>query len=250
MTGPRGPLSGVTGPSGPLSGVTGPSGPLSGVTGPSGPLSGATGHRRPGQASGEAGFTLIEVMITTMIAAIVSVALFGMLDSQTKAERRISNFVDNQEAARQAILAMQRDLRSAEPLSPLPTGEAFKFRVDLAIFDGAESTTRESIRWRVEPETGAGPHSLVRELVYNDGTVAVTHRLAGVANRDLGQPLFTYYQADGVAFNWTDTPGTIAHCTIRIRINLHAAPVPGPAPARLVSDVMLRNRLPGGSGCA
>ncbi len=219
--------------------MTAPSGPLRGVNG--------TGGRR---GAGEAGFTLVEVMIAGMIAAIVSAALFGMLDSQTKAERRISNFVDNQETARQAILAMQRDLRSAEPLAPLPTGEDFKFRVDLAIFDGPESTTTEAIRWRVEPQSGTAPPALVRELVQSNGTVAVTHRLGGVANRALNQPLFTYYQADGVAFNWTDTPGTIAHCTIRIRIDLRAAPVPGPAPVRLVSDVMLRNRLPGGSGCA
>ncbi len=198
----------------------------------------------------EAGFTLVEVMITGVIAAIISASLFGMLESQSRAERRISNFVDNQEAARQAILAMQRDLRSAEPLSPLATGEEFKFQVALTIFDGPDSTTTESIRWRVEPDTGTEPPALVRELVQPDGTVAVTHRLPGVANRSLGLALFTYYQSDGVAFDWADTPGTIAQCTIRIRIDLRAAPVPGPEPVRLVSDVMLRNRLPGGAGCA
>lgn len=202
-----------------------------------------------GRDAGDGGFTLVEVMITGMIAAIVSAALFGMLDSQTKAEQRMSNFVDNQETTRQAIVAMQRDLRSAEPLAPLPTGEDFKFRVDLAIFDGPESTTTESIRWRVEPDGGSGPPALVRELVHTNGTVSVTHRLPGVANRSLAKPLFTYYRADGSAFSWDDTPGTIAHCTIRIRIDLRAAPVPGPSPVRLVSDVMLRNRLPGGAGC-
>lgn len=197
----------------------------------------------------EGGFTLIEVMITCLIASIVSASLLGLLDSQTRAEQRMSDFVDNQEAARQAIVAMQRDLRSAEPLSPLATGEEFKFRVELAIFDGPESTTSESIRWRVEPLSGTTRPALVRELLHPDGTVSVTHRLAGVANRSLAQPLFTYYRADGTAFSWTDTPGTIAHCTIRIRIDLRAAPTPGPEPVRLVSDVMLRNRLPGGAGC-
>ncbi|MBW3615077.1 MAG: prepilin-type N-terminal cleavage/methylation domain-containing protein [Actinobacteria bacterium] len=208
-----------------------------------------TSGQRGDRADGEGGFTLVEVMITCMIAAIVSASLLGMLDSQTRAEQRMSDFVDNQEAARQAIVAMQRDLRSAEPLSPLATGEEFKFRVELSIFDGPDSTTSDSIRWRVEPDTGTAPPALVRELLHSDGTVAVTHRLAGVANRSLAQPLFTYYRADGTGFSWSDTPGTIAHCTIRIRIDLRAAPIPGPEPVRLVSDVMLRNRLPGGAGC-
>lgn len=204
---------------------------------------------RGAAAQREGGFTLIEVMITCVIASIVSASLFGLLDSQTKAEQRMSVFVDNQEAARQAILAMQRDLRSAEPLSPLASGEEFKFQVALTIFDGPDSNSAESIRWRVESDSGSGPPALVRELVQPDGTLAVTHRLAGVANRSVAQPLFTYYRADGTAFSWTDTPGTIAHCTIRIRIDLRAAPTPGPEPVRLVSDVMLRNRLPGGAGC-
>lgn len=212
-------------------------------------MTGRSAAELRGRDAGDGGFTLIEVLITGMIAAIVSAALFGMLDSQTKAERRMSNFVDNQETTRQAIVAMQRDLRSAEPLYPLPTGEDFKFRVDLAVFDGPDSTTTEFIRWRVEPVGARGSSALVRELVHANGTVSVTHRLPGVANRSLALPLFTYYRADGTAFGWDDTPGTIAHCTIRIRIDLRAAPVPGPSPVRLISDVMLRNRLPGGAGC-
>ncbi len=222
--------------------------------------------RTPREGS-QAGFTLIELMITMALLSTVMAAIFGVLDSQTRTERRVQIFADNQEVLRQAIVAMQRDIRSSEPLKKLPTSPdpaclscGYALRIDLDVYDKITDPTPVPIRWIVD----TGARELRREVLDTAGNpIAVTHRLTGVSN-DYAVPLFTFYNANSKATSGTSTvadedlgkynlvntnPADIASCAVRIRIDLLAAPKPGPAPARLISDAQLRNRLPGGTGC-
>ncbi len=206
----------------------------------------------------ESGFTVIELMITTLILTTVMAAILGVLESQTRTERRVQIFADNQEVLRQAVVAMQRDIRSSEPLKPLPTSGAFALRIDLDVYDRITDPAPIPIRWIVDTAN----KELRREIVTVDSTgavvavVAVTHRVTGVEN-SFGFPLFEFYDANSSTtdeargqFNLASSnPFDIASCAVRIRIQLLAAPTPGPAPAKLVSDTQLRNRLPGGTGC-
>ncbi|HET9443948.1 MAG TPA: hypothetical protein VFO65_11530, partial [Acidimicrobiales bacterium] len=65
-----------------------------------------------------------------------------------------------------------------------------------------------------------------------------------------GRPLFKLYKANGAQYTpGVDQSSDISRCTVRVRIELVAAPEAGPEPGTLVSDVHLRNRLPGGTGC-
>lgn len=199
----------------------------------------------------EEGFTLIELMITMALSAMIMTAILGVLVSQSNAEKRVSNFADNQELLRQTIIAIQRDARSSEPLKQLDTIQQYKTRIDLNVYDSIDAADATPIRWIVDEAN----RELRREVVDNAGNpIAVTHRLQGVANSSTN-PLFAFYKAND---NFTgqgyydlnaDEPKDVAECTVRIRIMLQAAPNPGPSPAKLYSDAQLRNRLPGGIGC-
>lgn len=198
-------------------------------------------HRR---ADGDSGFTVVELAITMGIAMLVMASMLGILVSQSKAERRMSTFADNQELLRQAVVLMQRDIRSAEPLEPLPAASDYALQIRLDVYEDIAQAS-VPIRWVLDTTTG----ELRREIL---DTGSVTHRVSGVTNSyALGAHLFEFFRAENTQFDLAvDDPDDIAHCTVRIRINLRAAPNRGPSAVLLTSDAQLRNRLPGGIGCA
>jgi prepilin-type N-terminal cleavage/methylation domain-containing protein len=198
---------------------------------------------------GDRGFTVVELSISMAISGVLMVAMLGILVSQSNAERRVSSFADNLEELRQTSVALQRDLRSSEPLVDLPTAPEFAKRIDLLVYRNINASTAVSLRWRVFV-AGTGERQLIREELDASGNpTAVTYRLRGLADG----AVFSFYKADGVAFDVspasTEQPHDIADCTVRVRFALRAAPNRGPAPAQLTSDAQLRNRLPGGVGC-
>jgi len=201
----------------------------------------------------DAGFTVVELAITMLLLTTVMTAIFGVLDSQTRTERRVQTFAQNQEVLRQAIVAVQRDIRSSETLKPLATSPEYALRIDLDVYNQITDENAVPIRWIVDPIS----KELRRELLDAEGDpTATTHRVTGVEN-SYAVPLFAFFNANASTGNQalgrydlaTDTAADVASCTVRIRIDLLAAPNPGPAPARVVSDAQLRNRLPGGAGC-
>ena len=208
--------------------------------------------RGRGIGRGDGGFTVTEVMISTALAALVSAAITGMLVSQTNAERDVTTFTVNHEEVRQTLVALQRDLRSAEPLIAVGTTKELENKLDLKMYESVQSTTPFHVRWRLDTTTD----ELLREEVNSSGTVtATTWRLRGVANGDLAIPVFAYFRADETKYELDPaispglTPGDVAYCTVRVAIDLRARPNGGREPVRLVSDVQLRNKLPGADEC-
>jgi type II secretory pathway pseudopilin PulG len=190
----------------------------------------------------EAGFTVVELMIAMLLTAIVMTSLSGLLTSQSKAEQRLSTLADNQEAARLALVEMQQDLRSAEPLVALDTSTDYATQVRLLHLDFVTGA-KTLFQWRLD----VAAQELVREVLDDTGAVtATTFRLAGVVDTQA----FRYFEQGGLELSpATANPSVIAECTIRIRITLHAAPGKGPATTLAESDVELRNRLPGSLYC-
>lgn len=190
----------------------------------------------------EAGFTVVELAITMLISAIVSVALLGVLTSQSNVERRMSSLATNQEQVRQTLVLLQRDLRSAEPLIPLADASAYPRQVELLHLDfDTDAVIR--FRWRLD----VARDELVRETLGADGSpLATTHRLTGVSS----SAVFRYFSSNGTELlAGSVTSATVATCTIRMRIDIEAAPERGPQPLEATSDVDLRNRLPGNAAC-
>ena len=201
--------------------------------------------RRGGEDSG---FTVIEISITMALSGLISVSILGMLASQSSAEREMTIYSQNQEDVRQALVAMQQDLRSAEPLTEVSNPLDLRYRVDLRVYEDVSDPNPVQVRWRV-----TASDELVREtLDQYDNVTATTYRLKGVVNQDLAMPLFAYYKADDVRYQLSaigTTPFTVAYCTVRVHIDLRAAPNGGRAPVEVQSDVQLRNRLPGAEEC-
>ena len=207
-------------------------------------------RRIRGERGNDAGFTILEVAITSALGAMVATAILGMLISQTRAEEHVRTFAANHEDVRQALLAIGQDLRSAEPLTEVSNPLDLRYRVDLKIYETVESTVAQKIRWRIDTASG----DLVREVMTTGDVVTETsHRLKHVANVSLNRALFTYYRADNIAYDLGavgTTPGTVAQCTVRVALELHASPNGGREPVKLSSDVQLRNRIPGDPVCA
>ena len=190
----------------------------------------------------ESGFTVIELAIVMMISTIVMVSMVGILDSQSRAERSVSGLATAQEQVRLALVAIQSDLRSAEPLVALPSASDFPKRMEIIHLDfDTDAMTR--FRWRLDDAND----ELVREALDSSGNVTgTTYRLGGVTNNTV----FRYFNSRGDELTAENsTAEIIASCTLRVRVLIDAAPEDGPQPLDNWSDVQLRNRLPGGVGC-
>lgn len=191
----------------------------------------------------EAGFTLVELSIVMMISTIVMVSIVGMLTSSSKAERTVSALASSQEQVRLAVVEIEQDLRSAEPLIALPNATDYPKRMEIVhLAFNDDAVTR--FRWRLDPTK----EELVREVLDNNGNVtATTYRLTGVTNNTV----FRYFNAQGTELTADNaTSETIARCTMRVRVLIDAAAEKGGIPLDNWSDVQLRNRLPGDVGCS
>lgn len=193
---------------------------------------------------GQSGFSMVEVSVAMAISSIVVAALAGVLMSQARAERKIRAFSDNQEEVRQAMVTLQRDLRSAEPLLVLSSSADYRSRVDLSVYDEIDSGTPATVTWRVDTTS----QELVREEHLGSGATVTTYRLREVTSAS-AEPLFSYFKANGTELvPGTDAAADITACSSKVHIRLVAAPNAGGGFARLESDVQLRNRRPG-TGC-
>lgn len=208
----------------------------------------AGGRDRGGHGGrGEGGFTVVETAMASALLLLVMTTLLQVLDSQTKAERRVRAAVDNQEDVRFALVSMARDIRAADPLLSLPTTAAYADELELQL-KNTDGTHQAYVRWVFDPSTD----TLRRELLDVAGGAATetTFALSRVRNADVGVSLFRYYNSWGEEL--TPTTATIAdfaNCTIRVHLTLYADSSPGPRPFSSESDAELRNRLPGGVGC-
>lgn len=195
------------------------------------------------------GFTLVEVAVTGLIMMTVLGALFGVLESGTKVERRTQALINSQEDVRFAMGEVLRDLRAADPLLPLAGVSSYPSSVELQYGEAAAPTV---VRWALDAATA----TLTRvKLTGPGGTpTATTYRLPSVRNADAANPitLFRYYNSEGTELTPANATGAdFANCSIRVSITIKAdtSPDPGMQAFTLTSDAELRNRLPGGVGC-
>jgi hypothetical protein len=185
--------------------------------------------------------------MASALLLMVMTTLLQVLDTNTRAERRVRAAVDNQEDVRFALLSMARDIRAADPLLPLSTAAAYASELELELKE-TDGSHVSYVRWVFDPSTD----TLRRELLDAAGGAAIesTYTLTRVRNADVGVSLFRYFNSWGVEL--TPTTATIsdfANCTIRVHMTLYADSSPGPRPFSSESDAELRNRLPGGVGC-
>ena len=186
---------------------------------------------------GDAGYTVVELALSMLIASLITSTVLGYLVSQTNAERRIQAVAANQQSLRLALIEVSRDVRAADPLMPLPGGMDYKTALQVTLRDVGTAPDR-IVRWRVDSASS----SLVREEIDTNGNVTgQSYKLAGVA----ATQTFSYYRGDGTGYVLDGTDdASVASCAIRVHIGLTAAPNPGPSAQTVEADVELRNRVP------
>jgi type II secretory pathway pseudopilin PulG len=188
---------------------------------------------------------MIEITIVTLILGVVLTALFSVLNSMTRNDRRQQALQTNQEAARFALVQMGQDLRAANPIEPLSTDTAYATQFESAVLNAAGTSTTY-VRWTLSGTT------LTRAVISAPGGSVVTSKtmLSNVQNTAQGVTLFRWYNSNGTELTVAaNTAGDFSNCSVRVHIAIVAASDPGPLPFTENSDVEVRNRLPGGIGC-
>ena len=199
----------------------------------------------------EDGFTIIEVMMATMILLLVLGMFFNTLVSLTASESRAQKLVSNEQNVRFELDQLSREIRAANPLVPLlNAATAADYSNQIEIVLGPTGGTQTVVRWTYNTTT----KQLARQLMSNTSATATvlsqSFFLVRVRNADTGTPVFTYYghhneDLDAQALANGGNLHDPANCAIRVHILLTSDSNPGPVPFSETQDVELRNRLPG-----
>lgn len=220
-----------------------------------------TGRRAPGgtgtPGGGDAGFTLIEVLIASTVLLIVLALCGAALISLTKAGNTGEALVQNEQTVTTVLTQLDRELRSADPLLQLSSAATpaacsspptttttvpaayYSAGVEFQLRDpttGADTT----IAWVFDPSC----QTLVREVLGSGGAITSSAvELTGVLNPP-SEPVFTYL--DGAGTNLVaqgSPPATVATCTTNVQVTVMGQSDPGPQPFQEQTDVQLRNQL-------
>jgi prepilin-type N-terminal cleavage/methylation domain-containing protein len=206
----------------------------------------------------EQGFTIIEVMMSTVLLLIVLAMTFSVLVSLTHSEDRAQRLVSNEQNVRFELDQLSREIRAANPLVPLlnaTTASAYDNQIEMVL--GPTGGTQTVVRWTYDTTA----KQMVRQQMSDTSSTATvlgqSFFLARVRNIESATPVFTYYGQQGenlVAQSLAagDTPGRrhdAANCAVRVHIELISDSNPGPLPFTQTQDVEVRNRLPGNVGC-
>lgn len=189
----------------------------------------------------DGGFSAVELIVGTMLTAIVFVAIAGTLSSGQARQVDLEDVAASQEELQSAMASVLKDVRAAEPLW-LQTGTTPATQLGVRRLD-ITTGAYVNVRWRIDVPT-SGAAALVRETVQLDPvTQAVTSvradlRLEGL---DTTIPPFAYFTASGSEVTGV-TPGPYTECTSRVMVTLRAAPLHGRRPVTLISQAELRNK--------
>ena len=193
----------------------------------------------------EQGFTLAEVMVTTMIMIMVLFALYSIFDMGLRVFSFGNDKVEAVENARLGMEKMEREIRAAYPYDKTDTSTTNDYLFPAGGFTSSSITFGNDLNGNYRVDSG---------------TEQITYSLSGGSPARLlrnGEPVVEYVQdtnaGDGetnpLTFTYTDASGatTTNETDIRIvRIEIEVAVdrgiQDGPVSQTLTTDVALRNR--------
>lgn len=199
----------------------------------------------------EEGFTVLEVTMVSAILLLVMAAFFGMLLSLTKTEQRTNALISNEQDARFVLTDLARDIRAANPMATFATTSDYQSKVQVRLGTAPSQTI---VRWVYDTAPASATYrSLLRQTIdpVSGAVLTSTERLRNVRNaeRTPPVPMFGYTSQTGIDLITAGQASDVGNCAIQVHITITADSNPGPEPFTVVSDVQLRNRLPGGVGC-
>jgi prepilin-type N-terminal cleavage/methylation domain-containing protein len=210
---------------------------------------------------GEAGFTLVELMVTVLIGTVVLFALFGLVDVALRSQQRVDGRVDSNSRGRLAMEQMVQDLRSSvcvqngttSFLSPISSADSNQ----VTFYAGITTPTQVSNNTfqpdqrqlsfsggAITEKTWAGqgtvPNMTFPTLTRTKTLISNVQQQAGNA------PVFSYWTYDDTDSNVNTPPvltqhtGTIAAADlpriVQVDIGFTANPVKGPANSQTQVD--------------
>src|SRR5487761_513916 len=184
-----------------------------------------------GRLSGVGGFTVVETMLSMVATLIIMVALVLVIGVYARAEASTSNSANAAANVRIALLALQHDIQSANPLVTLGTVTAYNDELKLIILPA-----NSNITWQYS----ASSEHLTRQV----GSSTAVIMLSNVTN-GASLPVFTYYDHCGInqVPEPQSTPSSVSGATTVVGITLAVAGL-DTAPYGTTSDVAIMNQPP------
>lgn len=203
----------------------------------------------------EAGFTVTEVAVTSGILILVLALFFGTLTSLTRSEDRAQRLVQNEQNVRFELNQMAREIRAADPLTPLlgaTTAATYTQQIQVVI--PGNSGADEVVRWTYDTTRLLMVRQRMSSTAADATVLSESFFLNRVRNEETDTPVFRYYDQSGtdLVAEALDNGGNLhdpANCAVRVHIELQSDSQPGPLPFTVTQDVHIRNRLPGNVGC-
>ena len=204
------------------------------------------------RAGRDDGMTVVEVMIVSAIMMVVMAIAFGGLVTLTNSENRTQAMVANEQSVRFVLSDFARDIRGADPVTHWASSDDYAFKIQMEV---GPTGDKSLVLWEYDPAA----RTITRSVTAGPGSPSTVVRVTSVRNQERGYKFLQYFDAAATATAADDDteelvdagepPGTIADCSIRVRVTVAADSNPGPEPFVESLDVHLRNRLPGGFGC-
>ena len=193
--------------------------------------------------NGEAGITLVEVMVACALTVILFTAAFSTLTSSMKSVNIQSDKLDAQEIAQTAISRMEREIRQAQKPFLVVVGspginETLEFKADLN-----DDGTAEAIEYQYN-----GYNKTLIRLVNTTGTFdfasSPRDTIAPYVANTTTQPIFSYFGTDlNTPLDPTSPSSDINNQArlIKVRLVIDKNGNKPPSAVDMATDVKLRN---------
>ena len=208
-------------------------------------------------ARDEEGFTLVELLVTTMLVGLVTIVLFTTSDSFARISATTQNRSESLADARTALERIARDLRAANPVDEIADPALvpqYDNSISFSVYcktgtPGCNAVTNlRPVTYAVAngvltQTTPSGTATLVKPV----GTPSLpTNLRKGALVNPPSEPVFTYFRRDGSRIVATDGSASGAHfrdCTKTVKIHLMVRSEPNKSSqlTDLVTTVNLRN---------
>lgn len=204
----------------------------------------------------ESGFSLVELLVVMVMMVIVTGVAFNGLNNVTKNSWSTEQRSAAQSEVRGALELIIRDLRAAQPINVRTTVDEYATAVDFFVYcspagvgtcdaDGNRHIEYEVVANQLE-RTAEGVTTMRLGPSGPDGLASHLQRSA-VVNDPVTEPVFTYYDKNGVALE-TSGPSapsetTFRNCARSVRIHLVVRGEPNNVASELELEttVALRN---------
>jgi len=192
--------------------------------------------RRWSKEPDESGFTLVEMMIASILTIVILTLMMTMIPSFGSAETATVNSANAAAQVRITLLQLQHDIQSANPLQTLSSVAAYNDELQLTI-----QPSNTLVTWQYNSTT----MQLTRQAGSDTPVVELTQVTNGSA-----VPVFSYY--DHCAINQVNEPqataASISGATTVVQITLSVANL-NSAPYGTTTRVDIMNQPPGTSRC-